>query len=209
VFQISHLARNFIPKFRTNFSPFEPAGRRREGMRGYMLQNPSITGQSSTSSTNSSTSSSMDEDSSSEEDTITDNRFSISGDDKEQTRFVSFNSLFPPMKDVYLTEPKLPKTKDLDKYKKYVRFGKLLIPPIRSNSGKRYRQRASLRSVSLDASADYGQDSYQCVELPAIKPKSLSIHKKYIRTPFDVCNGPTCKDFNTISGYVDFGTCLN
>lgn len=114
VFQISHLARNFIPKFRTNFSPFEPAGRRREGMRG-MLQNPSMTGQCSTSSTNSSTSSSMDDDSSSDEDTITDNRFSVSGDDREQTRFIDFNSLFPPMKDVYLIEPQPPKPKDLEK----------------------------------------------------------------------------------------------
>lgn len=113
VFQISQLARNFIPKFRTNFSPFEPAGRRREGRSN--LQNPSMTGQSSTSSTTSSTSSSMDEASSSDEDTITDNRFSISGDDKDPSKFISFDSLFPSMKRIYLTEPKQPKPADMDK----------------------------------------------------------------------------------------------
>lgn len=113
VFQISHLARNFIPKFRTNFSPFEPAGRRREG-RG-ILQNPSLTGQSSTSSTNSSTSSDMDDDSSSDEDTITDNRFSVSGDDREQSKFISFDLLFPSMKEIYKTELKPPKKEDLAK----------------------------------------------------------------------------------------------
>lgn len=110
VFQISHLARNFISKFRTNFSPFEPAGRRREG-RG-ILVNPSLTGQSSTSSRNSSSSSSMDEDSSTDEDTITDNRFSVSGDDKEQSKF-TFKSFFPSMKDVYLTHPMKPKEEDM------------------------------------------------------------------------------------------------
>lgn len=109
VFQISQLARNFIPKFRTNFSPFEPAGRRREG-RG-ILQNPSLTGQSSTSSINSSSSSSMDDDSSSDEDTITDNRFSISGEDKEQSKF-TFKTFFPSMREVYLTQPKKPEKAD-------------------------------------------------------------------------------------------------
>lgn len=113
-FQVSHMARSFMPTFRTNFSPFEPATRRREG-RG-ILKNPSLTGQSSTSSANSS-SDSMDEDSSSaDEDSILDTNTSFSNiDDKEVTKIVTFETLFPTMKEVYQSDVKPPNKKDLIK----------------------------------------------------------------------------------------------
>lgn len=114
-FQISHMARSFMPTFRTNFSPFEPATRRREG-RG-ILKNPSLTGQSSTSSANSS-SDSMDEDSSSaDEDSIleTNTSFSNTTDDKDSTKTITFETLFPTMKEIYQTDLKQPDKKDLYK----------------------------------------------------------------------------------------------
>lgn len=112
-FQISHMARSFMPTFRTNFSPFEPATRRREG-RG-ILKNPSLTGQSSTGSAHSSSSDSLDEDSSSaDDDSIleTVNSFQCA-DERELTKTVTFDSLFPTMQDVYRCDIKLPNKKDL------------------------------------------------------------------------------------------------
>lgn len=94
-FQISHLARNYMPTFRTNFSPFEPS-RRPEGRAS--LKNPSLTGQSSTSST----SSSLEEDSSSDEDPITDDKnvgnLTTNG---YKRKLISFESLLPSMKEEY------------------------------------------------------------------------------------------------------------
>lgn len=112
-FQISHIARSFTPTFRTNFSPFEPATRRREG-RG-ILKNPSLTGQSSTSSANSSSDSMDSDDSSSpDEDSILETNTSFSNaDEKEVTKVVTFDSLFPTMKEVYQTDVKQPDKKDL------------------------------------------------------------------------------------------------
>lgn len=111
-FQISHLARNFMPTYRTNFSPFQP-GRRREG-RG-SLKNPSLTGQSSTSSTTSSTSSSLEEGSSSDDESVMDSRNSSKIDERTQTKFVSFASLLPSMKEVYGCEPRYPDRHNLNK----------------------------------------------------------------------------------------------
>lgn len=110
-FQISHLARNFMPTYRTNFSPFQP-GRRREG-RG-SLKNPSLTGQSSTSSTTSSTSSSLEEGSSSDE-SVMDSRNSSKIDERTQTK-ISFASLLPTMKEVYGCERRYPDRHNLNKY---------------------------------------------------------------------------------------------
>lgn len=106
-FEIAHLARNFMPTFRTNFSPFEP-GRKREG-RDATLLNPSLTGQSSTSSATGSNSSSLDEASSSDEETIAESGAKGGGggiaDSKHHTKLVSFAELFPSMATVYGSEP--------------------------------------------------------------------------------------------------------
>ena len=58
-YKVSHSVRDFMPHFTTNFSPFAVRvrpGRRREetGNKNVNMKNPSLTGQSSTSSTASS-----------------------------------------------------------------------------------------------------------------------------------------------------------
>lgn len=131
-YQISLQARNFMPTFRTNFSPFEP-GRRRED-RGNN-KNPSLTGQSSTSSTTSSTSSSSgdDETSSDDEQLVT---LSVTLDHQHQMRRKSgkeiinviggggggsnigrsdlIKSIFPSMDEIYDTKLKQPKRHNIN-----------------------------------------------------------------------------------------------
>lgn len=111
-FQIGHLARNFMPTYRTNFSPFEP-GRRRERS---TLKNPSLTGQSSTSSTTGSMSSSSGEDSSSDDEPITDSLNTSSVEARAQHTFFSFADLLPSMLEVYGCEPHQPSKEDMKMY---------------------------------------------------------------------------------------------
>lgn len=201
-FQISHLARSFMPTFRTNFSPFEPAARRREG-RG-ILKNPSLTGQSSTGSANSS-SSSMDEDSSSEDDSILENIYqspppppsSISSQTPNPDR-----SLVASMKDVYHTELKPPNRFDMVKYKRYAKIVKVLMTntsTMNMNPQKPLLNR-SKREVILTPLHCYNDDNYKNITAPT---KSIKIYEKYIEIPDAVYNrSPSVFDLNVIARYI-------
>lgn len=115
-FEIAHLARNFMPTYRTNFSPFEP-GRKREG-RDATLMNPSLTGQSSTSSATGSNSSSMDEGSSSDDEPVTEKGGGGGGGgttDTTHKKLVSFAELFPSMRQIYGSEPQPPTQENMFK----------------------------------------------------------------------------------------------
>lgn len=199
-FQISHLARSFIPTFRTNFSPFEPATRRREG-RG-ILKNPSLTGQSSTGSANSSTSS-MDEDSSSDDDSILENcnQNVFNADEKETVKSITFQTMFPPMKDVYRTGLKPPGKLDLLKYKKYTKMGKILMS--NTPKGQVNRQKRSVTLVLVPANC-YGEDNYRQTKPPCIRLEAIQTYEKYVDLPETVYNRtPTTADLNTISNYLN------
>ncbi|XP_023722312.1 polyphosphoinositide phosphatase isoform X3 [Cryptotermes secundus] len=135
-YKISHSVRDFMPHFTTNFSPFTVRirpGRRREetSSKGGTMKNPSLTGQSSTSSTTSSASRlSVDYSSSSEsEDTdeednghITDSQLTPSKD--SSSRNITFEALFPSMRQVYGMEIEHPKKSDILMYKRYVLIGR-------------------------------------------------------------------------------------
>lgn len=204
-FQISHLARSFMPTFRTNFSPFEPAARRREG-RG-ILKNPSLTGQSSTGSANSS-SSSMDEDSSSEDDSILENQ-TISPPAATPPQYTTDRSIAPPaipsMKDLYHTELKPPNKFDMVKYKRYAKIVKVLmtnLSTINLNPQKPSLNR-SKREVVLTPLHCYSKDNYEYIDAPRVTTKSIKIYEKYIEIPDAVYNRtPSASDLNIITKYI-------
>lgn len=111
-----------MPHFTTSFSPFAVRirpGRRREetGNKNLNMKNPSMTGQSSTSSTTSSASSS--EDSTSDEDEshpqMNDSQLFASKDNSE---LMTFELLFPSMKEVYGMQPEYPARNDIILYKR-------------------------------------------------------------------------------------------
>lgn len=202
-FTISLMARCFTPTFRTNFSPFVPATRRTEG-RG-ILQNPSLTGQSSTGSTNSSSSS--DDGTSSEDDSILENsmvqNLSVAGvDDYEpSSRCVTFNTMFPSMIKVYQTCLKNPNKRDLEMYKKYAQMGTVLMSSGAMNTynPKKPLHNRNKRMVNLNSLNDYGQNNYKHVTPPQVKEKSIEIYRKYIELPNLVYNrSPGTKDLNLI-----------
>lgn len=204
-FQISHLARSFMPTFRTNFSPFEPAARRREG-RG-ILKNPSLTGQSSTGSANSS-SSSMAEDSSSEDDSILENiNQPTSLPSASQTPNPDRSiALVASMKDVYHTELKPPNKFDMVKYKRYAKIGKvLMVTPttvVNLNVQKPLLNR-SKREVILTPLHCYSEDNYKYIDAPHVPSKSIKIYEKYTEIPDAVYNrSPSVTDLNVITKYI-------
>ncbi|CAG2062765.1 unnamed protein product, partial [Timema podura] len=119
-FEISHSVRDFMPHFTTSYSPFAVRvrpGRRREetSSKGSSIsKNPSLTGQSSTSSTTSSASESSSEESEEELDN-SDSQISPSKDSTSDN--VTFEALFPSMRQVYGTEVKNPSKQDIAIYK--------------------------------------------------------------------------------------------
>lgn len=126
-FQISHLARNFMPTFRTNFSPFESVKRGIE-----RNVNPSLTGKSSTSSTtsNSSSSDEMDDGDSTndEDDAITDQQKSVQVSKSVTTVKFCLEEVFPSCMDIYGFEIQPLKKDQHLKYKGYVSFYKRSSP---------------------------------------------------------------------------------
>ncbi|PNF18467.1 Polyphosphoinositide phosphatase [Cryptotermes secundus] len=123
------MRRDFMPHFTTNFSPFTVRirpGRRREetSSKGGTMKNPSLTGQSSTSSTTSSASSSSESEDTDEEDNghITDSQLTPSKD--SSSRNITFEALFPSMRQVYGMEIEHPKKSDILMYKRYVLIGR-------------------------------------------------------------------------------------
>lgn len=179
-FQIGHLARNFMPTYRTNFSPFDPS-RRGEG-RG-SLKNPSLTGQSSTSSTTSSTSSSLDEYSSdSDDEQLISNRNTSSTADREE-KFVSFATLLPSTMDVYGFEIKQPRRDDAVKYKRYVQLGKLSMPNSSYQFASAKSRNILSKAVTLAPLADYGTDNFQKVKPPNVLATSKNVYEQYIDSP--------------------------
>lgn len=195
-FQIGHLARNFMPTYRTNFSPFDPS-RRGEG-RG-SLKNPGLTGQSSTSSTTSSTSSSLDECSSdSDDEQVISNRITSSTIDREE-KFISFATLLSSTMDVYGFDIKPPKRNDAIKYERYVQMGKQSMPT-RTYQFPNTKKR---KAVILTPLANYGTDSFQRVNQPIVSNESSTVYDKYIGSP-QVIYAKNSEPSDQLLKYVNF-----
>ncbi|XP_058822888.1 polyphosphoinositide phosphatase [Topomyia yanbarensis] len=187
-YQLSHLARNFVHSFRTNFSPFEPI-RRRDSM---VTKNPSLSGQSSTSSTNSS-SSSLDEDSDSEDDdkSIRNTAANSSANSSRAEDPVTINSMFPMTGDVYGFEIKAPIKADMIKYQKYVQMNRICNPQMYASMKSDQQQRQNQPSASSSDAIvlqnneiilrveEKALDLQGDIEIPTVSAESLAIYEKY------------------------------
>lgn len=174
-YQISHFARNFMPTFRTNFSPFEP------GKRGSHTKNPSLTGQSSTHSANSSNSSSDDSDSSSDEDDISLSQrgssanLSRSNETPGAADKFRLEDILPSSQEVYGFEIQTIQKDSLLKYKNYINIQKKATPPAPSLTKEVRPEKPNLnaKQFQLKALGTY-LDSNQ-----AVKPPVVTQHQQY------------------------------
>ncbi|KAK0080798.1 hypothetical protein PV326_007984 [Microctonus aethiopoides] len=176
-YKISHSVRDFMPHFTTNFSPFAVRvrpGRRREetGNKRGNMTNPSMTGQSSTSSTASSESSSAD--SSSDDEDI--NHQSINDlefiNQRDINELVTFETIFPSMRQVYGVEPENPKRHDLVLYKRFVMIGRNATTHLKDYSGIKSKmvQQATFPDIPPIN-----------IALPIVKDVSISIYEQYVQ----------------------------
>lgn len=94
----------------------------------------------------------------------------------------------------------MPNISFIYRYKWYVKFSKLATN--QSELKKPFKDRTFLRTASPEPTTNYGRDTYEKVTAPKVSQKSVATYEKYIRTQFDVCNGPTYKTYNIFSKYV-------
>lgn len=158
-YQISMFARNFMPTYRTNFSPFDP------------FKRPSSAAISMTASSNSSNSSSDEFGSSSDEDDVTLNNSMKTSSTVDNRKGLSFPQSHEEMpkssEEVYGFEVKSPSKESMIKYKNYVKFQKYSQPNDRKT-----------KSIVLESLANY-TDSYLQVSEPKVKDETIQKYKNY------------------------------
>ncbi|KAK2581293.1 hypothetical protein KPH14_008078 [Odynerus spinipes] len=198
-YKISHSVRDFMPHFTTSYSPFAVRirpGRRREetGNKNLNMKNPSMTGQSSTSSTTSSASSS--EDSTSDEDEshpqMNDSQLLAS---KDSSELMSFECLFPSMKEVYGMQPEYPARNDIILYKRFVLIGRNAMYPT---------DQTKLRSKLMQqASFPENPQPPTVTSLPVVKDTSISVYEQYVNRAKRGGSLPKNSDMNLYKNYAN------
>ncbi|XP_015601524.1 polyphosphoinositide phosphatase isoform X2 [Cephus cinctus] len=194
-YKISHSVRDFMPHFTTNYSPFAVRvrpGRRREetGNKNVNMKNPSMTGQSSTSSTASSASSSMDSSSDDDESHHRINDMQLSSS-KDSSELVSFENLFPSMKEVYGMQLEYPKRSDITLYKRFVLIGKNATHSMDYTKLKsRLLQQTSFRDTVTAK-----------ITIPVVKDTSISIYEQYVNRGKVGGSVPSPTDMNLYDKY--------
>lgn len=201
-FKISHSVRDFMPNFTTNFSPFAVRvrpGRRREemGAKGSSMKNPSLSGQSSSSSTTSSASSTSDTEESEEEEHRSDSQPTPSKDSSSD--YITFETLFPPMRQVYGMEIENPKKADIAMYKRFALLGS------HANSIESPQPSKSVRLIQQSA---FSLDSSVNVTPPRVSRQSIEIYKQYVNRGKFGATDPSPTDLMKYQNFVN-NTVLN
>ncbi|XP_049833832.1 polyphosphoinositide phosphatase isoform X1 [Schistocerca gregaria] len=201
-FKISHSVRDFMPNFTTNFSPFAVRvrpGRRREemGAKGSSMKNPSLSGQSSSSSTTSSASSTSDTEESEEEEHRSDSQPTPSKDSSSD--YITFETLFPPMRQVYGMEIENPKKADIALYKRFAMLG------LHANNVESPQPSKSVRLIQQSA---FSLDSSVKVSPPRVSRPSVEIYKQYVNRGKFGATDPSPTDLMKYQNFVN-NTVLN
>lgn len=211
-FEIGQLAMRHLPTFRTNYSPFQRQIQERK-----KPKNPSLTGQSSTSSSTSNDSSSTSEASASS----SDEDFSASMSFKEHSlnktveneKPFTLTSLMPPMEEVYGCKVSNPSKENMTIYKRYVQMAKLTTQPL-SNAGGVTSPMTAVAPTTSGASttrsmgiqlkplSDYGTDSYLSVKPPTVSAESQRIYEEYCKTPRNFNAVPKIDEMDKLYRYV-------
>ncbi|KNC28029.1 hypothetical protein FF38_06824 [Lucilia cuprina] len=216
-FEISQLAMRHLPTFRTNYSPFQRQIQERK-----KPKNPSLTGQSSTSSTTSNDSSSTSEAS----DTSSDEEFSASLSLKEQNLNKTLDkeapltlaALLPPMEEVYGCKVSNPSKENMTIYKRYVQMAKLTTQPLSATGGVSSQTmtiagsnlsssspstpNARNTGIQLKPLSDYGTDSYLSVKPPTVSEESQRIYEEYCKSPRNFNAVPKIDEMDKLYRYV-------
>ncbi|CAG9765574.1 unnamed protein product [Ceutorhynchus assimilis] len=191
---------DFMPICTVNYSPFavrmRPDKRREQVLlKGNATsKNPSVTGQSSTSSVASSTSSSSNEDSSDEEESLnSESPDTFSKDSSPEP--ITFKSLFPSSQEVYGFCIKQPCREDVLTYKKYVLAGK------RANGTA--LSVFSSNETSIKPISNFLQDTCYQVTVPTVSQKSIEIYRNYVNLGIYGPKTPKAADLAVYAKYAN------
>lgn len=187
-YQISQFARNFMPTYRTNFSPFEPGKRTNTG--------PAIAG-SSNISTNSN-SSSDDFDSSSDEDDTT-LSFSLRSSCIEQKDLPkpAVDEKSTSSEEVYGFRLRSPDKDAMSKYKSYVNVQKKSQPPSKEKSEKKPKP------LVLESIGKYN-DSFKIVAEPKVEDKAVEKYRNYCNLMINKNYDASQSSLDIIEKYANF-----
>ncbi|KAB0799167.1 hypothetical protein PPYR_07047 [Photinus pyralis] len=198
-YKISNSIRDFMPNFTINYSPFtirvRPGkGREESSSKGGNMKNPSLTGLSSTGSTASSDSESAGTDTSNDESSIYTNESQMTAS-RDSGSKITFDLLFPSMKQMYGTDVNDPKRADLLLYTKYIHIGRKANGTIRSLSlaGMQLIQQ---KSVFLN-------DTSINVTPPQVPQNSINIYQDYINLGISGGVVPKARDLDMYRDYVN------
>ncbi|KAF4520837.1 hypothetical protein B566_EDAN007133 [Ephemera danica] len=191
-FKITHSVRDFMPHFTANYSPFavrgRPGRRRDEATsKQTSMRNPSMTGQSSTSSTNSSPSEDSDD---SDLDTNPPSHMSQSRDSSSGS--LTFESLFPSMKQVYGVAIEQPSEANIQIYNRFVEIGHQSVTV----------SQAITPEIKFVA-AQYGLNSSLSTSLPKVSPASLAAYKKFVEVGIRGPSEPSKSSLLQYQNYVN------
>lgn len=178
-YQIKLLASpNFRANPNMNYSPFVP--RKRE----VTTTNPSLTGQSSTSSATGSTSSSCDENQSSDEETQLGEVLGPVATSPLPIKAKTFDTILSSMKDVYGLELKRPSRESHKIYKSYVQTGKLAKGSSSLGVGEdKSRQGYADLMRSPGVRSTFKASDYEKWLNPKIKSEDLKKYSNYLLIP--------------------------
>lgn len=185
-YQISQFARNFMPTYRTNFSPFEPV-KRAAG---------NIT--SSIASTNSSNSSSDDSGSSTDEDdtTLSLSLKSQSIDSRQTKKAFNIEDVLPSCQKLYGFELHPPDKESMSKYKSYVNVQKKSQPSNEKNERK-------LKPLVLESIATY-TDSFDKIAEPKVNDETIQKYQNYCNLVINKNYDANYSSLELIEKYVNF-----
>lgn len=192
-YQIKLLASPFRMNPYTDYSPFVP--RKRE----VATTNPSLTGQSSTSSATGSTSSSCDENPSTDDETVLEFAGVICHASRKKE--ITFDSVLSSMQDVYGMEMKRPTRESQKIYKSYVQIGRK-AKGVEEMPMNKTGERAQIeRLVSIHSK--FTPENYQRLMDPLVDSQDMKTYAKYIAIPDQFSKGTLVTNKDILERYLN------
>lgn len=191
-YKIRNAVWDFMPNCTTDYSPFivraRPGRRSEESTsRGSIMKNPSLTGQSSTSSTTSSASSGADsEETDAEEDLGAPSDTHSTPSSKDSVKTTTFEAMFPSMHQVYGIQPEAPNPGDLRMLRRFVLIGRNATQPsstevLNRHSTTRvlFKKQIGIKPVAVGADAKNVYEKFVKRGLEASTNLRAADHNKY------------------------------
>ena len=189
--EINHSVRDYMPNFTTDFSPFSPRtrlGKKREEMSSsktnLATKNPSVAGNSTSSSTTTDDDSDESNENNSElddEEDLTESESKSPTQQAGSSGLVSFDALFPSMKEEYGVELAPPSPPDLRLYRRAAAISRSSQPLLSRRISSTQLPHPLARPIDHNQPCPVPVHNYSKQLLRPVSPASLAIYQKHVR----------------------------